>query len=128
MIEGADVARLRFLDPRANRRDEFRVRQGFDFTSAQYDSGRENDRAVGLSGGSDRVRSKKTAKTLRLLAANPRHSGLNSHRYTSLDRHVGAAVWKSYVENRTPRAWRIWWYYGPEADQITVVRIGPHPD
>jgi hypothetical protein len=43
-------------------------------------------------------------------------------------------MWDSYVENRTPGAWRIWWMYGPDEirdDQavavITVLDIGPHP-
>ena len=31
------------------------------------------------------------------------------------------------VENRTPGAWRLWWCYGPEADTITLVTVGPHP-
>jgi len=39
-------------------------------------------------------------------------------------------VWDSYVENKTPGAWRIFWHYGPdEADQkvITILAITPHP-
>jgi len=39
----------------------------------------------------------------------------------------------SYVENRTPGAWRIYWMYGPneirddvEIAVITVLMIGPH--
>ena len=37
------------------------------------------------------------------------------------------AVWESYVEQDTPAAWRVWWYYGPAKGEITVVDLGPHP-
>lgn len=69
---------------------------------------------------------KKVRKALRLLEqAGPRHPGLNSHAYQSVPGPDGATLWESFVENRTPGAWRIWWIYGPEADQITIVTMGP---
>ncbi len=71
---------------------------------------------------------KKVRKALRLLAeAGPRHPGLHSHDYQSIPGPGGATLWESYVENRTPSAWRIWWIYGPDDGQITIVTIGPHP-
>jgi hypothetical protein len=70
---------------------------------------------------------KKIAKALRLLSANPRHPGLKSHRFDSLDSHFGAAIWESYIENHTPGAWRVWWMYGPDDGTLTIVDIGPHP-
>jgi hypothetical protein len=71
---------------------------------------------------------KKVRKALRLLEqAGPRHSGLHSHDYKSVPGPGGATLWESYVENRTPSAWRVWWIYGPADGQITVVTIGPHP-
>lgn len=71
---------------------------------------------------------KKIKKTLRLLRdQGPGYPGLNSHQYSSLTGPNGEVVWESYVENRTPGAWRLWWIYGPEADSITIVTIGPHP-
>ncbi len=66
---------------------------------------------------------KKITKTLRLLAENPRHPGLSSHRYQSVQGPDGEPLWESYVENRTPGAWRIFWIYQP-ADTITVISIG----
>jgi hypothetical protein len=75
-----------------------------------------------------RTKEKKVAKALRLLQdAGPSHPGLNSHRYESITGPAGEEVWESYVENRTPSAWRIWWSYGPEPGHITIVMIGPHP-
>ena len=71
---------------------------------------------------------KKVRKTLRLLQdQGPQYPGLHSHAYQSIRGPGGATVWESYVENRTPSAWRIWWTYGPAQNQITIVTIGPHP-
>lgn len=75
-----------------------------------------------------KTKHKKVVKTLRLLRDNgPAHPGLNPHRYRSITGPNGEEVWESYVENRTPGAWRIWWTYGPEPDTLTVITIGPHP-
>lgn len=71
---------------------------------------------------------KKVRKALRLLQdAGPRHPGLHSHDYQSIPGPNGETLWESYVENRTPSAWRIWWVYGPGSGEITIVTIGPHP-
>ncbi|SHJ80569.1 hypothetical protein SAMN02745244_03302 [Tessaracoccus bendigoensis DSM 12906] len=68
---------------------------------------------------------KKVRKTLGLLEQNPRHPGLNSHKYQSVKSVDGSDLWESYVENRTPAAWRIFWIYGPTDGHITIVTIGP---
>ncbi|RLK60495.1 hypothetical protein [Actinokineospora cianjurensis] len=71
---------------------------------------------------------KKVRKALRLLEqVGPGHPGLHSHRYQSVPGPGGAALWESYVENKTPSAWRVWWIHGPRDDQLTIVTIGPHP-
>jgi hypothetical protein len=67
----------------------------------------------------------KVEKALRLLQDDPRHPGLHTHRYANLD---GDDVLQSYVENRTPGAWRVWWHYGPNSDEISIIQLGPHPD
>jgi len=36
-------------------------------------------------------------------------------------------LWESYVENKTPSAWRVWWIYGQGEGGITIITIGPHP-
>lgn len=71
---------------------------------------------------------KKVRKALRLIELEgPPHPGLSSHPYQSVPGPGGAVLWESYVENRTPSAWRFWWIYGPDEDAITIVTIGPHP-
>jgi hypothetical protein len=73
-------------------------------------------------------RAKEIATAVRLLEDDAvGHPGLASHRYETLDDFFGERVWESYVENKTPSAWRMWWFFGPERNQITVLDIGPHP-
>ncbi len=71
---------------------------------------------------------KKLVKTLGFLAANPRHPGLNSHEIDDLTRKHGITIFQSYLENRTPAAGRVFWAYGPDQGDITVLAIEPHPE
>jgi hypothetical protein len=71
---------------------------------------------------------KKLVKTLGYLSANPRHPGLESHEIDDLSRRYGLRVWQSYLENKTPSAGRIFWVYGPDRGEITVIGIEPHPE
>jgi hypothetical protein len=72
-------------------------------------------------------RLKAVRKALGLLEQNPRHPGLNTHKYNSLVGAKGEEVFEAYVENKTPAAFRIFWHYGPEKRDITIVAITPHP-
>lgn len=72
-------------------------------------------------------RLKSVRKALGLLERNPRHPGLQTHKYESLKGPAGEDVFEAYAENRTPAAYRIFWFYGPEKDEITIVAITPHP-
>lgn len=69
---------------------------------------------------------KRIIKALALLSENPHHPSLQSHRYSDLDKTFGQSIWESYVHTG-PSGWRMWWFFGPENGQITVVVIGPHP-
>ena len=70
---------------------------------------------------------KKVAACLAKLENNPKHPGLRSHQYESLDKIYNQKVWESYVENDTPGAYRVFWFHGPGKGEITVVSITPHP-
>jgi len=72
-------------------------------------------------------RLKAVRKALGLLETNPRHPGLNTHKFSSLKGPGGEEVFEAYAENKTPAAWRIFWYYGPNKKQITILAITPHP-
>jgi len=71
---------------------------------------------------------KKIGKAMVLLANDPRHPGLKSHEIEALSRRYGMKVWQSYLENKTSGAGRIYWVYGPESGEITVIGIEPHPE
>jgi len=66
-------------------------------------------------------------KTLGFLETNLRHPSLNTHEFTSLKGPHGEKVFEAYVQQNTPAAYRIFWYYGPDTNQITIVAITPHP-
>lgn len=70
---------------------------------------------------------KKVAKILKLMEVNLRHPSLNTHKYDDLVGSEGEVIFESYVENRTPGAYRIFWYYGPDQRMITIFLITPHP-
>ncbi|MFZ5929761.1 MAG: hypothetical protein ACOY15_00930 [Pseudomonadota bacterium] len=72
-------------------------------------------------------RLKAVRKALGYLQINPRHPGLNTHKYMSLSGPKGEDVFEAYAENKTPGAYRIFWYYGPSKDAITIIAITPHP-
>ena len=72
-------------------------------------------------------RYKAVKKTLILLKDNPRHPSLNTHEYSRLSRDLGIKIFEAYAEQNTPAAYRIFWYYGPNKKEITVIAITPHP-
>jgi hypothetical protein len=71
---------------------------------------------------------KKFVKALGYLAADPRHNSLSSHEISDLSRKHGLKIFQSYLENNTPGAGRIFWTYGPDAQDITVLAVEPHPE
>ncbi len=61
------------------------------------------------------------------METNLRHPSLNTHKYLDLFGPNGEEIFEAYIENKTPGAYRVFWYYGPDNSQITVVAITPHP-
>lgn len=59
-------------------------------------------------------RLKAVRKALGYLETNPRHPGLNTHKYSALTAPNGGEIFEAYAENRTPAAYRIFWFYGPD--------------
>lgn len=71
---------------------------------------------------------KKLVKVLGYLQENPRHNSLASHEIDDLTRKYGLKIFQSYLENNTPAAGRLFWTYGPDHGDITVLAIEPHPE
>jgi hypothetical protein len=78
---------------------------------------------------------KQLHKTLGLMETNLRHPSLNTHEYTSLKGPNGEKIFEAYVQNNTPGAYRVFFFYGPDfvskgkrVPVLTVFLIAAHPD
>jgi len=79
---------------------------------------------------------RQTRKTLGYLETNLRAKSLQTHEYKSLTKRYGQKVFEAYIQQKTPRAYRVFWHYGPDEigkngkriPVITVVAIIPHPE
>lgn len=87
----------------------------------------------------------KIRRTLGFLETNPRHPSLNTHKYDGYAGPSGEQIFEAYVENRTPGAYRVFFFYPappkpqstakgvkvPQPTQhistIVVAAITPHP-
>ena len=56
------------------------------------------------------------------------YPGLKSHEITVLSKRYGMKVWQSYLENKNSDAMRMFWVYGPDQKEITVIGLEPHPE
>lgn len=72
---------------------------------------------------------KQVKKTLGFLQTNPRHPSLQTHVFHSLENPYDSRekVFEAYIQQNTPAAYRLFWCYGPQKSQITVIAITPHP-
>ena len=72
---------------------------------------------------------KQVKKSLGFLQNDPKHPSLNTHPYDSIQNPLDlkAKVFEAYAQNQTPSAYRIFWSYGPEKGQLTIIAITPHP-
>ena len=91
------------------------------FTSRALKDLEELRRDAGL-----RKRLKSVRKALGLLETNPTHPSLQTHKFQSLQGPDGEPVFEAYAENRTPAAYRIFFYYGSNRE-IVIIAITPHP-
>jgi len=54
-------------------------------------------------------------------------SSPHTHKYNAMQGPKGEDVFESYVQNKTPGAYRIFWHYGPGKRNLTILKICPHP-
>ena len=78
--------------------------------------------------GNEKKLFKKFIKALNFLRYDPKHNSLATHEIKPLSNRYGRKVWQSYLESKTPSAGRIFWVYGPDKNQITIIGIEPHPE
>lgn len=72
---------------------------------------------------------KQIKKALGYLQLNPRHPSLQTHVFHSIENPFdpNGKVFEAYAQNRTPGAYRIFWCYGPQKTEITILALTPHP-
>lgn len=72
---------------------------------------------------------KQVKKTIDFLESNPRHPGLHTHEYDALPNPYNneEKVFEAYAQNNTPGAYRVFWCYGPNKKEISIISITPHP-
>ncbi|MGM0442239.1 MAG: hypothetical protein ACQEQC_07455 [Elusimicrobiota bacterium] len=72
-------------------------------------------------------RKKAVDKALKFLKNNPGHPSLQTHKYETLEGPKGEPVFEAYAEQNTPAAYHIFFYYGSNKNEITIIAITPHP-
>ncbi len=76
---------------------------------------------------SDPNRAARVRNCFAKMQTNLKSKGLSTHEFSAVTGPKGEKVFEAYVENLTPNAYRVIWYYGPDAKQITVITVIPHP-
>ena len=71
---------------------------------------------------------KKWGSALKKLAMDPFYPSLKSYEIEPLSKRYGMKVWQSYLENKKSGARRIFWVYGPDKNDITIIGLEPHPE
>lgn len=71
---------------------------------------------------------KKWHNALVHLSQSPNYRGLHTHDMPELTKRYGIKVWQSYLENKTSKAMRMFWVYGPDKKDITIIGLDPHPE
>jgi hypothetical protein len=68
-------------------------------------------------------------KSVNLLLQNPHHPSRKTLEYDSIPNPYkeDEKVFEAYAQNNTPGAGRIFWCYGPNKAEITILAITPHP-
>lgn len=73
-----------------------------------------------------KARYKAVKKTIKFLP-NLRHPSLETHEFESLKGPNREKVYEAYAQQKTPAAYRVFWYYGPTQGTITILTITAHP-
>lgn len=105
----------------------YRIRMGLPEMKELWDKLQKKHRD-GTIGKKDRIIFEKWGKALKLLAQDPLYPSLRTHEVEELTRKYGRKVWQSYLENKTSGALRMFWVYGPDEKEITIIGLETHPE
>jgi hypothetical protein len=72
---------------------------------------------------------KQVRKCIQQLQVNPRHPSLQTHEFESMPNPYNSdqKVFVAYSQQNTPAAYRVFWCYGPQKEELTIIAITPHP-
>jgi len=72
---------------------------------------------------------KQVRKCINLLRRNPRHPGLQTHEFSDIPNpyRKDEKVFEAYAQQHTPGAYRVFWCYGPQKGEISIIAIILHP-
>ena len=105
----------------------FKIRMGVPQMLQRWTELSEKGKA-GILSKKERELYAKWGKALRLLSQDPFYPSLQTHEIEPLSKRFGQKVWQSYIENNVSRAMRMYWVYGPNRQDITVIGLEPHPE
>ena len=105
----------------------YEILMGIPEMEALWNDLREKHRS-GTANKNEELLYSKWGNALKKLSEDPAYPSLKSHEIDSLSRRYGMKVWQSYLENKKSGAMRMFWVYGPEHQQITIIGLEPHPE
>jgi hypothetical protein len=88
----------------------------------------QSKKADGTISEREEIVRKKWGQAMAHLSQDPRFPGLRTHEIGPLSKRYGRKVFQSYLENNNSRAMRMYWVYGPNNGEITIVGLEPHPE
>lgn len=112
---------IKWTDAARQAYDKLKAKAQASFEARQKKGHPKSSQAEGLF--------KQVHKTVAQLGKNPKHPGLKTHQYTSLEHpfEANGKVFEAYAQNKTPGAYRVFWCYGPDKNDITIIAITRHP-
>ena len=105
----------------------FNIRKGIPEMEALWDKLQTGHRN-GKNSKRDEELYMKWGSALKKLSVDPMYPSLHTHEIEPLSRRYGMKVWQSYLENKTSKARRMYWVYGPDQKDITIIGLEPHPE
>ena len=106
---------------------EYKIRMGIPEMKALWDELQAKYRSGTIKKDEEKLY-KKWGSALKKLSVNPFYPGLQTHEISVLSKRYGMRVWQSYLENNNSDAMRMYWVYGPEQRDVTIIGLEPHPE
>jgi hypothetical protein len=70
---------------------------------------------------------KSVLKCLKYMEQDLRHPSLATHEFKSKKGQNGEKIFEAYAPRNRPAAYRVFWHYGPNRGELTIVAITSHP-